>query len=105
MGIVLIVSNSLFLLFRFANLINVAFNTETNNLLNPNSLLISTFHAALEFDVYLSFNNVYRSSFIKLMKKMRKCFKINNQVSIIEFNKFLSILNFPSITRKETTNN
>jgi hypothetical protein len=80
MGIVLIVSNSLFLLFRFANLINVAFNTETNNLLNPNSLLISTFHAALEFDVYLSFNNVYRSSFIKLMKKMRVKLKITQDL-------------------------
>jgi hypothetical protein len=54
MGIVLIVSNSLFLLFRFPNLINVAFNTKTNNLLNPNSLVISTLHAALEFVVYLS---------------------------------------------------
>jgi hypothetical protein len=83
MGIVLIVTDFIFLLFRFPNLINVLLNRNSNNFFNSICVIISSLHSALEFVVYLIFNNVYRNLFIKLMKKIRKYLKINNQVSFI----------------------
>ena len=88
MGIVLIITDSLFLLFRIPGSFNLVFNfNETNQVLFSflNSLftIISALHGVFSFVVFLIVNKFYHDLFIKLMKKIRRYFKINNQVSNI----------------------
>ena len=87
LGISLIVSDSLFLLCRLPNLTNILFNSYSSNaaifsFLNSIFSIASALHAVFSFIVFLIFNKVYRDLFIKLMKKIKKYFKINNQVGV-----------------------